>query len=132
MPEAERLEAVKTAIELGNDINAVARFGDLKMTGEPEYTLLYYPHNLKELQDLGMGDPRWSGSTALHGSIIANQPSITQYLVDHGANIDAKTDTGWTPLMMTRGVFLANTGRVFPATEAILTKAAAERSSRSN
>jgi hypothetical protein len=68
----------------------------------------------------------------LHGSIIANQPSITQYLVDHGANIDAKTDTGWTALMMTRGVFLANTGRVFPATEAILMKAAAERGSASN
>jgi hypothetical protein len=29
-----------------------------------------------------------------------------QYLVDHGANIDAKTDLGWTPLMMSRGVFL--------------------------
>ena len=125
--EAERLEAVKTAIELGNDINAAAHFGDFKMTGEAAYTLLYYPHNLKELQDLGTGDPRWSGSTALHGSIIANQPSITQYLVDHGANIDAKTDTGWTALAMTRGVFLANTGRLFPAAEAILTKALAER-----
>jgi hypothetical protein len=34
--------------------------------------------------------------------------------------------------MMTRGVFLANTGRVFPATEAILMKAAAERGSASN
>jgi ankyrin repeat protein len=132
MPEAERLKAVELAIELGNDINAVADFGDFAMSGEPEYTLLYYPHNLKELQELGTGDPRWSGSTALHGSIIANQPSITQYLVDHGANLDAKTDTGWTALMMTRGVFLANTGRVFPAAEAILTKAAAERRGRSN
>jgi hypothetical protein len=119
MPEAERL-------------NAVADFGDFAMSGEPEYTPLYYPHNLKELQELGTGDPRWSGSTALHGSIIANQPSITQYLVDHGANLDAKTDTGWTALMMTRGVFLANAGRVFPATEAMLTKAAAERRGRSN
>jgi hypothetical protein len=63
----------------------------------------------------------------LHGAIIANQPSIVQYLVDHGAKIDAKTKLGWTPLMMTRGVFLANTGRLFPATEAILTKALAER-----
>jgi uncharacterized protein len=130
MPESERLEAVKVAIELGNDVNAVADFGDFAMTGEPEYTLLYYPHNLRELQDLGMGDPRWSGSTALHGSIISNQPSIVQYLVDHGANIDAKTETGWTALMMTRGVFLANTGRLFPAAEAILQKALAEREAR--
>lgn len=132
MPEAERLEAVKTALELGNDINAAADFGDFKMTGEPEYTLLYYPHNLSELQELGVGDPRWSGSTALHGSIISNQASIVQYLVDHGANLDAKTDTGWTALMMTRGVFLANTGRLFPAAEAILTKAAAERRGGAN
>ena len=128
--EAERLEAVKVAVELGNDINAVADFGDFEMVGDPEYTLLYYPHNLKELVDLGMGDPRWSGSTALHGSIISNQPSVVQYLVDHGANLDAKTETGWTALMMTRGVFLANTGRLFPAAEAILLKALAERDAR--
>jgi ankyrin repeat protein len=128
--EAERLEAVKLAVELGNDVNAVADFGDFKMDGEPGYTLLYYPHNLRELQELGVGDPRWSGSTALHGSIISNQPSIVQYLVDHGAKLDAKTETGWTPLMMTRGVFLANTGRLFPAAEAILLKALAERDAR--
>jgi ankyrin repeat protein len=130
VPEAERLEAVKLAIELGNDVNAAANFGDFKMVGEPEYTLLYYPHNLRELQNLGVGDPRWSGSTALHGSIISNQPSIVQYLVDHGANIDAKTATGWTALMMTRGVFLANTGRLFPAAEAILLKAAAQHTAQ--
>src|SRR5688572_7862747 len=130
LPEAERLKAVALAIELGNDINAVADFGDFRMTGEPEYTLLYYPHNLRELQELGAGDPRWSGSTALHGSIISNQPSIVQYLVDHGADLDAKTETGWTALMMTRGVFLANTGRVFPAAEAILLKALAQRDTR--
>jgi ankyrin repeat protein len=125
--EAERLEAVKTAHELGNDINAVADFGDFEMTGDPSYTLLYYPHNIDQLLDLGTGDPRWSGSTALHGAIIANQPTIVQYLVDHGAKLDAKTDTGWTALMMSRGVFLTNTGREFPAAEAILLKALAER-----
>jgi ankyrin repeat protein len=130
VPEAERLKAVALAIQLGNDINAAADFGNYRMDGSPEYTLLYYPHNLKELVDLGVGDPRWSGSTALHGSIISNQPSITQYLVDHGADIEAKTETGWTALMMTRGVFLANTGRLFPEAEAILLKAAAERGAR--
>ena len=127
VPEAERLEAVKLAIELGNDINAAADFGNYPMVGEPEYTLLYYPHNLADLAELGMGDPRWDGSTALHGAIIANQPSIVQYLVDHGARLDAKTATGWTPLMMSRGVFLTNTGREFPAAEAILLKALSDR-----
>jgi ankyrin repeat protein len=125
--EAERLEAVKLALALGNDINAVANFGDYGMTGDPEYTLLYYPHNISELLDLGTGDPRWSGSTALHGAIISNQPSIVQYLVDRGARLDAKTATGWTPLMMSRGVFLTNTGREFPAAEKILLQALAAR-----
>jgi ankyrin repeat protein len=125
--EAERLEAVKAALELGLDVNAVAHFGDYKMVGDPAYTLLYYPHNIADLLDLGVGDPRWSGSTALHGAILANQPSIVQYLVDHGAKLDAKTDLGWTPLMMARGVFLANTGREFPAAEKILLNAAAQR-----
>jgi ankyrin repeat protein len=128
--EAERLTAVKLAIELGNDINAVADFGDYPMIGDPEYTLLYYPHNIEDLLELGTGDPRWSGSTALHGAIISNQPAMVQYLVDQGARLDAKTATGWTPLMMARGVFLTNTGREFPAAEAILVKALAERDAR--
>src|SRR5690606_39967679 len=62
------LEAVKLAVELGNDVNARADFGDYEMIGDPEYTLLYYPHNIDELADLGVGDPRWDDSTALHGS----------------------------------------------------------------
>jgi uncharacterized protein len=128
--EAERLVAVEAALELGNDINAVADFGDYPMTGDPDYTLLYYPHNITDLLDLGTGDPRWSGSTALHGAIISNQASIVQYLVDHGARLDAKTDTGWTPLMMSRGVFLTNTGREFPAAEKILLEALAARYER--
>jgi len=125
--EAERLAAVRLAVELGNDVNAVADFGDYRMTGEPEYTLLYYPHNIDELLDLGVGDPRWDESTALHGAIIANQPSIVQYLIDAGARLDAKTATGWTPLMMSRGVFLTNTGREFPEAETILLTALREQ-----
>ena len=130
VPEAERLEAVKLAVELGNDVNAVADFGNYSMSGTPEYTLLYYPHNLEDIDEIGMGDPRWDESTALHGSIISNQASIVQYLVDAGANLDAKTATGWTALMMARGVFLTNTGRDFPAAEAILVKALAARDAR--
>ncbi len=116
--EAERLEAVRYAHELGNDINARADFGDYPMLGEPAYTLLYYPHNLDDLIHLGVGDPRWDDSTALHGSIITNQPSITRYLIENGADVDAKNALGWTALMMARGVFLANAEREFPGAEA--------------
>src|SRR5688500_4096314 len=84
--EAERLDAVKLAVALGNDINARANFGDYKMEGDVEYTLMYYPHNIDQLVDLGLGDPRWSGSTPLIGAIMSGQPSIVQYLVDRGAD----------------------------------------------
>jgi ankyrin repeat protein len=121
--EAERLAAVKLAVALGNDVNARADFGDYPMTGDAAHTLLYYPHNIDELLDLGVGDPRWDGCTALHGSIISNQPSITQYLIEQGADPEARNELGWTPLMMARGVFLANASREFPGAEAVLLKA---------
>ena len=124
--EPERLEAVKLAVELGNDINAVANFGDYKMTGDPDYTLIYYPLNMEELVSLGVGDPRWDGCTALHGSIISGQASITKFLVDRGAKVDAKNKLGWTPLMMSRGVFLANAKREYPAAEKMLLEAMAK------
>ncbi|HEY3838876.1 MAG TPA: ankyrin repeat domain-containing protein [Bryobacteraceae bacterium] len=124
--EAERLEAVKLAVELGNDINAAAHFGDYKMDGDPEYMLLYYPLNLAELADKVPGDPRWNGSTPLHAAVVSGQASIVQYLVDHGATLDAKTASGWTPLMLAGGVFFANAKKEFPAAAEILKKALAE------
>jgi ankyrin repeat protein len=123
VPEAERLEAVKLAIALGDDINAHANFGDYPMTGETAYTLLYYPLNIDDLLDLGVGDPRWSGCTALHGAVVSGQTSIVQYLVDHGARVDATNKLGWTPLMVAEGVFFANAKKEFPAAAAILKKA---------
>jgi ankyrin repeat protein len=125
--EAERLEAVKLAIALGNDINAHANFGDYRMDGEVDYTLLYYPHNIDELLKLGVGDPRWSGSTALIGAVVSGQPSIVQYLIDRGAQVDAKTALGWTPLRVAEGVFFANAKKEFPAAAAILRKVLADR-----
>jgi uncharacterized protein len=123
--EAERLEAVKLAVELGNDVNARADFGAYPMEGEPDYTLLYYPLNLDDLVDLGVGDPRWDDCTALHGSIISGQASITRYLIEQGADVDAPNALGWTPLMMARGVFLANASREFPEAERVLLEALA-------
>jgi ankyrin repeat protein len=120
--EPERLEAVKLALAAGNDINAHADFGDYKMTGDSSYTLLYYPLNIDELLDKGVGDPRWSGSTAMIGAVISGQPSIVQFLVDHGAQVDAKTKLGWTPLMVAEGVFFANAKKEFPSAAAILKK----------
>jgi ankyrin repeat protein len=127
-PEAERLEAVTLALSLGNDINAATAFGDYTIEGDPQYTLIYPPANFNELSAIVKGgDPRWGGCTALHASIIANQPSITQFLVDNGATLDVKNRAGWTPLMMSRGIFLANGSREYPAAEAILIRAMTAR-----
>jgi ankyrin repeat protein len=123
--EAERLEAVKLCLELGNDLEARTHLGDYPMIGSTEYTLLDYPENMKDLLDLGVGDPRWDGMTALFGAVISNQPAIVQYLVDKGAKLDVRNRLGWTPLMITRGVFMANSKKLFPVAEQILMKAMA-------
>lgn len=127
VPEAERLEALKLALQLGNDINARTHFGDYPMIGSPEYTLLDYPQNMDDLLNLGVGDPRWDGMTALHGAVMSNQPSLVQFLVDHGAQVDATNRLGWTPLMITKGIFMANSRKEFPAAAAILKKALTQK-----
>jgi ankyrin repeat protein len=94
---------------------------------DPEYTLLYYPLNMDQLIGKVLGDPRWSGSTALHAPVISGQAGIVQFLVDHGAKVYAKTKTGWTQLMLAGGVFFANAKKEYPAAAAILTKAMTEQ-----
>ena len=121
--EAERLEAVKMTVALGNDVNARTNFGDYPMEGDVAYTLLYYPHNIDQLVNLGVGDPRWNGATPLIGAIMSNQPSIVQYLVDQGADVRVKTTLGWTPLDVANGVFCCNAKKEFPAAAAIIRKA---------
>jgi ankyrin repeat protein len=108
---------------LGNDVNAVANFGDYEIEGPPEYTLLYYPYNMDALRSKVLGDPRWDGSTAMIGAVISAQPSLVQYLLDQGARPDIKTKAGWTPLMVAEGVFYANAKKEFPQAAALLRKA---------
>ena len=125
--EAERIEAVKLALDLGNDINTHADFGDYMMEGDPKYLLLYYPLNMDQLIGKVQGDPRWSGSTALHAAVVSGQAGIVKFLIEHGAQVDSKTKLGWTPLMMAEGIFFANAKKEFPAAAAILKQAMVER-----
>jgi ankyrin repeat protein len=124
--EAERLDAVKLAVSLGNDVNARTNFGTYAMEGDVAYTLLYYPLNIDKLLDLGVGDPRWNGVTPLIGAIMSNQPSIVQYLIEQGANVNVKTTLGWTPLDVANGVFCCNAKKEFPAAAAMIQKAMAK------
>lgn len=121
--EAERLEAVKLAVELGNDVNAVTDFGKYEMIGSAEKTLQTYPDNMSALQNMGFGDPRFNGMTVLHGAVLSHQNSILEYIISKGAKLDAKNQLGWTPYMMTKGIFLANAFKEFPEEAKILEEA---------
>jgi ankyrin repeat protein len=125
--EAERLEAVKLALELGNPINAQTHLGDYPMVGTAESTLQKYPENMDDLLNLGVGDPRWDGMAAIHGAVICNQPSILKYLLDAGAQPDLKNRLGWTPMMIAKGIFMANSKKEFPNAAKILEEALAKK-----
>lgn len=127
VPEAERLEAVKFAIELGNDVNARTNFGEYPMTGTPQDTLLRYPDNIRDILNLGVGDMRFNQMTPLHGAVICNQPSIVEYLISQGAVLNAKNQLGWTPLMIAGGLYIANNKKEFPVEAEILRKAMTAR-----
>lgn len=125
-PESERLEAVKLALELGNDIHAVTQFHEtVPLKGDPIELLYNHPVNLVDMSE--GGDPRFNGHAAIHGAALSNQLSIAQFLVDHGAKLDAKTALGWTPLMIAEGVFVAQTLKQWPPMAELLKKLMVER-----
>jgi ankyrin repeat protein len=120
-PESERLEAVRLALELsGEDVNAVADFGDFPIEGDGQKLLYAYPDNLERLPDHAIADVRWTGSTALHGAAVMDQLSIIQFLVDRGARLDVRNRLGWSPLMVTQGMLIAANGRWKPRAEALI------------
>ncbi len=95
--EAERLEAVKLALEIGKIWKRKPTSASMKWSAAPSSSLKTYPENLDKLVDLGIGDPRFNKMRAIHGAIISNQPSILQYLIDQGAELSPKNQLGWTP-----------------------------------
>jgi ankyrin repeat protein len=70
---------------------------------------------------------RWNRSTALHGAVTTGQNSIVQYLVDHGARLDARNKLGWTPLMVAEGGQFGATVKEFPEAVTLLQKLMRER-----
>ena len=120
-PEEVRLEAVKLALELGNNLHGVTDFGDTELVGDGVELLLRHPHNLLDLDpQRDRGDMRWDGCTALHGAAMMGSNLIVQHLIDQGADVNARNELGWTPRMIAEGVFVANTEKAWPATVALL------------
>jgi ankyrin repeat protein len=133
--EAERLEALKLAFETGGGratVNQKTHLGDYPIVGSPEFTLLTYPENVEDLLGLGVGDPRWDGFTAVHSAILSNQPTLLQFLVDNGGDPELKTRLGWSPLMITKGIFMANSKTEFPEAAKILEAAIAKKKAAAN
>ena len=120
VPESQALEAVKLALELGNDVNAVTDYGQTQVAGDPRVLLRRHPLNLGDFGENALGDMRWGGSTALHGAALRGADSIVKFLVDKGARVDAPNRLGWTPLTVANGVFVANTEKRWPSTVALL------------
>jgi uncharacterized protein len=127
VPESQSLEAVKLAVELGNDVNARTDFGGTEIEGDPIVLLKRHPLNLGRFPETALGDMRWGGSTAMHGAAVRGANSIIEYLVSKGADPAAKNDLGWTPLMVAQGVFVANTDKGWPTTVELLKRLTAER-----
>ena len=120
-PDTVRLEAVKLTLALGNDLHAVADFGDTLLEGDGVTLLLRHPLNLFKLDaQRDRGDMRWGGSRALHGAAMMGSNLIVQFLVDQGADVNARNRIGWTPLMIAEGVFVANTEKAWPETVSLL------------
>ena len=129
--DGARLDAVKLALELGNDLHTVTDFGDTEIEGDGITLLLRHPLNLLELDpQKDRGDMRWGGCTALHGAAMMGSNLIVQYLIDRGADINARNTLGWTPLMTAEGVFVANTEKAWPETAALLRELGARASPR--
>ncbi len=67
-------------------------------------------------------------STALHGAASRGANSIVQFLVDKGADLEAKNARGWTAMTYAEGIFQNNTIVPYPSTEALLSKMGAKPS----
>jgi ankyrin repeat protein len=120
VPESQSLEAVKLALELGNDVNLATDYGDLVLEGDGLTLLRRHPFNLADFPETALGDMRWGGSTALHGAALRGADSIVRFLIENGAKVDVRNKLGWTPLMVAEGVFVANTEKHWPSTIALL------------
>ncbi|MCY4507991.1 MAG: ankyrin repeat domain-containing protein [Acidobacteria bacterium] len=67
------------------------------------------------------------GETALHGAAYRGAPSIVDYLVEQGAQLDARSAQGWTPWTIANGVFYSLFYKEQPATADRLAELMAER-----
>jgi hypothetical protein len=108
-------------------VNASAHFNHVRLEGDPVALLHRLPLNVHEFDESNPGDVRWEGATALHGAAVRGVNSVVQFLVDKGANLTAKTRLGWTPLMLTEGMYIGQTEKEVPETATFIRRLLRER-----
>lgn len=122
VPEQRTLEAVKLAWELNRDadINETAHFYHVRIDGDGIELLHRLPLNVHEFDETRQGDVRWEGVTAIHGAAVRGVNAVVKFLVEKGANLTARTKLGWTPLMLTEGMYIGQTEKEVPETAAFI------------
>ena len=85
------------------------------------------PLNVHDFDERFPGDMRWGGSTAMHGAAVRGVNSVVQFLLDQGADLTVRNKLGWTPLMMTEGMYIGQTEKEVPETAAFIHKLLRER-----
>jgi ankyrin repeat protein len=61
-----------------------------------------------------------AGETALHAAAYWGADSVAQYLIDKGADVNAKDRKSWTPLVITEGIYQGGGVKYFPSTADVL------------
>jgi len=61
-----------------------------------------------------------AGETPLHAAAYWGADSIAQYLIDKGADVNAKDRKSWTPLVITEGIYQGGGVKYFPSTAGVL------------
>lgn len=127
--EQRTLEAVKLAWELNGDadINETAHFNHVRIEGDGIVLLHRLPLNVHEFDETRQGDIRWEGVAAIHGAAVRGVNSVVQFLVEKGGNLTARTKLGWTPLMLTEGMYIGQTEKEVPQTAAFIRRLLQER-----
>jgi ankyrin repeat protein len=69
-----------------------------------------------------------AGETALHAAAYWGADAVAAFLIDHGADVNARNRKSWTPLVIAEGIYQGGGLKYFPSTAAVLRGHGAEAS----
>jgi ankyrin repeat protein len=69
-----------------------------------------------------------AGETALHAAAYWGAEAVAAFLIDKGADVNARNRKSWTPLVIAEGIYQGGGLKYFPATADVLRRRGAETS----